>query len=199
MDKNKLIILGLIIVIIALLIVIGAMMLMPAKEASKLTVTGENTIYKEDSVEIRLTDLNGNAISDETVNITITDNDKTSEYYSVVTDEKGIAKLKVDNDEGEYAIYYAFGGNENFTGSNATQNLKIKEEVVHETSSSNSYSSSSSASSSDSSDYSGPAVDSSGITREEAEEYGYTYTPEHGGHYIGSHDAWDEEAGVYHD
>lgn len=44
-----------------------------------------------------------------------------------------------------------------------------------------------------------PDVDSSGITREQADYFGYTYTPEHGGHYIGYNDHWDPEAGVYHD
>ncbi|MBR5954756.1 MAG: hypothetical protein IK021_05045, partial [Methanobrevibacter sp.] len=44
-----------------------------------------------------------------------------------------------------------------------------------------------------------PAVDSGGITREEADKYGYTYTPDHGGHYIGKNDHWDENAGKYHD
>ena len=52
--------------------------------------------------------------------------------------------------------------------------------------------------SSDSSDI-GPDVDSSGITREVANKYGYTYTEEHGGHYIGYNDAWDEENQCYHD
>ena len=30
-------------------------------------------------------------------------------------------------------------------------------------------------------------------------QFGYTYTEEHGGHYIGYNDHWDEKAGVYHD
>lgn len=50
-----------------------------------------------------------------------------------------------------------------------------------------------------SSDNSTPDVDSSGITREVANQYGYTYTEEHGGHYIGSNDRWDEENQCYHD
>ena len=44
-----------------------------------------------------------------------------------------------------------------------------------------------------------PDVDSSGITREVANQYGYTYTEEHGGHYIGYNDRWDEENQCYHD
>ena len=44
-----------------------------------------------------------------------------------------------------------------------------------------------------------PSVDSSGITREEADYYGFTYTSDHGGHYIGYNDHWDENAGCYHD
>ena len=44
-----------------------------------------------------------------------------------------------------------------------------------------------------------PAVDSDGITREEADYFGYRYTTAHGGHYIGSNDHWDEQAQCYHD
>ena len=43
-----------------------------------------------------------------------------------------------------------------------------------------------------------PAVDSSGITREQADYFGYRYTTAHGGHYIGSNDHWDEQAQCYH-
>ena len=35
--------------------------------------------------------------------------------------------------------------------------------------------------------------------KEVADKYGYEYTTDHGGHYIGKNDRWDEKAGVYHD
>ncbi|RAP43561.1 hypothetical protein [uncultured Methanosphaera sp.] len=53
--------------------------------------------------------------------------------------------------------------------------------------------------SSDSDNSNRPAVDSDGITREEADYFGYRYTTAHGGHYIGSNDHWDEQAQCYHD
>lgn len=43
------------------------------------------------------------------------------------------------------------------------------------------------------------AADSGGITREIADKYGYEYTTDYGGRYIGKNDHWDEKAGVYHD
>lgn len=44
-----------------------------------------------------------------------------------------------------------------------------------------------------------PDVDSSGVTREQADKYGYRFTTDHGGHYVGTLDSWDSNAGCYHD
>ena len=105
----------------------------------------------------------------------------------VKTNSKGKAKLDLDLKKGVYKVVVSYGGNENYTGNNTTTKLTIKEKVepiILPQSSNENYR---------------PDVDSSGITREEADKYGWTYTTEHGGHYIGSNDHWDENAGVYHD
>ena len=193
MERNNIIIIGLIIVVIALLIGMALMMQMPEKQSSKVTIISKNVLNEGDSIKINLTDLNGRPISNQTVNITVTDSNKTASYYSVVTNGKGIGTLKFEKSGGNYSIVCKYGGNENFTGNNTTQKLEIKKKVVVEPVSN------SQDTSSKSSDYYGPEVDSSGITRQEAKKYGYTYTSEHGGHYIGSNDKWDEKAGVYHD
>ena len=66
----------------------------------------------------------------------------------VKTNSKGKAKLNLDLKKGKYKVNVSFGGNENYTGSNTTQKLTIKEEVVEaeveyssqpQTSSGNSY------------------------------------------------------------
>ena len=197
MERNKIIIIGLVIVIIALLVCCVVMMQTPQKEATKLKITSNNTINEGENITVKLTTLNGSAISDESVNITITSSDGTAQYFSVVTNNNGIANLKL-KDAGNYTVNCTYGGNENYTGNTTTMKLEVKEEVVEVKSPSNTQYSSSSSSKSSSDDY-GPAVDSSGITREQAKKYGYRYTTAHGGHYIGSHDRWDEKAGVYHD
>lgn len=193
MDKNQWIIVGLVIVIIALIIGLAVMMQAPTKENVKLTIKNKKVIEEGENVKIQLTDMNGTPIKDQTVNISVTDKDGTTDYHSVVTNEKGVGKLKLDKNPGKYTVNCTYGGNENYTANTTNQTLKIKEKPVEESADVeyNSYSSSS--------EDNRPEVDSSGITRQQADKYGYTYTTEHGGHYIGYNDHWDEKAGVYHD
>ena len=193
MDMNQWIIVGLVIVIIALIIGLAVMMQAPTKENVKLTIKNKKVIEEGENVKIQLTDMNGTPIKDQTVNISVTDKDGTTDYHSVVTNEKGVGKLKLDKNPGKYTVNCTYGGNENYTANTTNQTLKIKEKPVEESADVeyNSYSSSS--------EDNRPEVDSSGITRQQADKYGYTYTTEHGGHYIGYNDHWDEKAGVYHD
>ena len=193
MDKNQWIIVGLVIVIIALIIGLAVMMQAPTKENVKLTIKNKKVIEEGENVKIQLTDMNGTPIKDQTVNISVTDKDGTTDYHSVVTNEKGVGKLKLDKNPGKYTVNCTYGGNENYTANTTNQTLKIKEKPVEESTNVDytSYSSSS--------EDNRPEVDSSGITRQQADKYGYTYTTEHGGHYIGYNDHWDEKAGVYHD
>ena len=193
MDMNQWIIVGLVIVIIALIIGLAVMMQAPTKENVKLTIKNKKVIEEGENVKIQLTDMNGTPIKDQTVNISVTDKDGTTDYHSVVTNEKGVGKLKLDKSPGKYTVNCTYGGNENYTANTTNQTLKIKEKPVEESTNVDytSYSSSS--------EDNRPEVDSSGITRQQADKYGYTYTTEHGGHYIGYNDHWDEKAGVYHD
>ncbi|WP_458455912.1 carboxypeptidase-like regulatory domain-containing protein [Methanobrevibacter sp.] len=85
-----------------------------------------------DSLKIKLTDDNGTAIANQTVNVTITDENSTSDYHSVVTDGDGTGMLKLDKDPGEYTVTISYDGNENYTGCNTTQKLTIKEKVKEE-------------------------------------------------------------------
>ncbi len=104
--------------------------------------------------------------------------------------------------------------NQNQSITNETDTMNVTNDTVNNTENNNttsnsnekqstsSYKSSKKSSSTSNSEKSSsyrPDVDSSGITREQADYFGYTYTPEHGGHYIGSHEYWDPEAGMYHD
>ena len=193
MDKNQWIIVGLVIVIIALIIGLAVMMQAPTKENVKLTIKNKKVIEEGESIKIQLTDMNGTPIKGQTVNISVTDKEGATDYHSVVINEKGVGKLKLDKSPGKYTVNCTYGGNENYTANTTNQTLKIKEKPVEESADVeyNSYSSSS--------EDTRPEVDSSGITRQQADKYGYTYTTEHGGHYIGYNDHWDEKAGVYHD
>ena len=140
MDKNKIIIIALIVIIAVLLVGIAAMM-MPnmAKQDTKLKFKSNSTLTEGDSLKVKLTDANGTALANQTVNITITGKNGSSDYHSVVTNKKGIGTLKLDKNPGKYTVNVTYGGNENYTGNTTTQKLTVKEEekvVASQTSSS---------------------------------------------------------------
>ena len=82
-------------------------------------------------------------------------------------------ELSLNESAGNYTINCSYGGNDKYVGSTASKAITIIEEVIEEsyTPQTNSYSDS--YSSQQSSDDSRPSVDSSGITREEADYYGW--------------------------
>ena len=141
MEKNQIIILALIVVILALLVGMVAMM-MPnmSKQDTNIKFKGNSTIDKGDSIKIKLTDADGNAIANQQVNVTITDKDKASDYHSVETDENGVGSIKIDKDSGKYSVTVTYGGNDKYNGCNDTKKITIKEEeeAVAESSSSSS-------------------------------------------------------------
>ena len=147
MDKNKIIILALIIIIAALLIALAAIMPNMSKQDTNLKFKSNSTLTEGDSLKIKLTDANGTAIANQTVNITITGKDGSSDYHSVVTNENGAGKLKMDKSPGKYNVTISYGGNDKYNGCNATKNIIIEEKVVETevTSSQSSYSSQSSS------------------------------------------------------
>jgi ABC-type Na+ efflux pump permease subunit len=144
MDKNKMIILALIVVIAALLVGM-AFTMMPnmGKQDTKLKFKSNSTLKEGDSLKIKLTDANGTAIANQTVNITIKDKKGASDSHSVVTNAKGVGTLKLDKGAGKYNVTVSYGGNDKYNGCNATKKITIKEKVAEaETTSSSSSSSS---------------------------------------------------------
>lgn len=148
MEKNKIIILALIVVIAALLVAMAAMM-MPnfGKQDTELKFKSNSTLTEGDSLKIKLTDSNGTAIANQTVKVTITDNDKSRDHHSVVTNEKGVGTLKLDKDEGKYTVTIKYAGNDKYNSCNSTKKITIEQEVaeaeVTSSQSSDSYQSSS--------------------------------------------------------
>ncbi|WP_407424067.1 Ig-like domain-containing protein [Methanobrevibacter sp.] len=130
MDKNKIIIMALIAIILAILVGIFASMPNVNKQDTNLTFMSNSTITKGDSVEIKLADGNGNPLVNQTVNVTVTDENRASDYHSVVTDENGIGVLKLDKSAGEYNVTVSYGGNDNYNGCNTTQQMTIEEKAV---------------------------------------------------------------------
>ena len=126
------IILALIVVIADLLVGMAAMM-MPnmGKQDTKLKFKSNSTLTEGDSLKVKLTDANGTAIANQTVNIILTNKNKSTDH-SVVTNEKGVGSLKLDKDSGKYNVIVSYGGNENYTGNNTTQKLTIKDKAVEQ-------------------------------------------------------------------
>lgn len=153
-DNNKLIIYVLVAIVIVLLVAIIAVMPHANKQITNLTFENGQELNEGDSIQFKLTDANGTALANQTVNITVTDKDRISDYHSVVTNGEGIGTLKLDKSAGEYNITISYSGNDKYLNSSLTQKFTVKKAVTESISSTNN------------GDYlEGPAVDDLGNKR----------------------------------
>ena len=128
--ENRTIMSILLLIIIVLTIAIGIIFLHPfdSKEPTKIRIISNKTLDEGNSMSIKLTDLNKTVLTGEDVNVTVKNGKgKIVLNKTAKTNSKGIAKVKLDLKKGKYAAYATYGGNENYTGSNATQKLKVRE------------------------------------------------------------------------
>ena len=189
-----------ILIAIIIVLIIGVVAVMPnmQKQQTKLVMASNTSVYENESVSVKLTTLNDTPIANASVILVFKDQNGSITNKSGLTDNNGLCNVSLNGLAKEnYSVTIIFDGNDKLMNSSLSSNLEIKQKVTEVQKSVSSSTSSSSSSSSGNSI--GPEVDSGGITREQAQKYGYTYTTEHGGHYIGSHDRWDENAGMYHD
>ena len=134
MENNKIIIV-LLLVIIVLLVVFAIMFINPtnARTDTKITVTSNNTLHDGQDFSIVLTDINGTPLTNQTVNISITDANGGKNPQQVTTDGMGNGILKLNGlTIGNYSVNVTYGGNDNYSSYNLTQKIEIKE-VVQET------------------------------------------------------------------
>jgi ABC-type Na+ efflux pump permease subunit len=144
--ENKHIIIILVAIIAILAVAIGFVLLNPttAKDPTVVKITSDNKQSEGGELSIKLTDLSENPISNEIVNVKITDkNGKVVVDDVVKTNGKGNGKLNLDLKKGKYSVSVSYGGNDNHTGDNATQKLTIKAKQATQTESSSSSSQSS--------------------------------------------------------
>lgn len=129
MDKNKIIVIALIAIIAVL--IIGLAVVMPGfgKDKSNITIKSNDTISQGDSIKIELADVNGTPIENETVNVTIKAKNGTVEKKAVVTNDDGVAKVKMDDEPGNYTVNCTFDGNENYTEDTTTQQVEVVDDV----------------------------------------------------------------------
>ena len=117
-------------IVIVLLVALAAIIPQANKQNTNLTFENGHEFNEGDSIQIKLTDANGTALANKTVNVTITDGNKASYYYSVVTNDKGIGTLKLDKNAGEYNVTISYGGNNDYNSCNETQKITIKEKAT---------------------------------------------------------------------
>lgn len=117
-------------IVIVLLVALAAIIPQANKQNTILTFENGHEFNEGDSIQIKLTDANGTALVNKTVNVTITDGNKASYYYSVVTNDKGIGTLKLDKNAGEYNVTLSYDGNNDYKSCNETQKITIKEKAT---------------------------------------------------------------------
>ena len=191
--ENKNIIIILVAAVVVLAVVAGVMFMQSgnAKEPTKVKITSDKEQYEGGKLKVQLTDLNKTALSKQKVNVIVKNKKgKAVVNKTVKTNSKGNANLDLDLKKGEYKVNVTYKGNENYTGNNTTQKLKIKEEVVE-------VAPSVSSTSYDENYLEGPEVDSHGVTKEEVLRSGIKDVKydEENAIYV----SYDPKTGTYHD
>ena len=193
--ENKNIIMMLVVIIVVLAAAVGVMFSQQmAKEKSNLKIA-DKKINVGDSLVVKLTDSQGNPISNETVNIKLTYKNGTAIDKKTATNSKGKAKFTME-EKGKYSVECRFDGNGKYASASITDNITVEKattKVVNEE-----QTSSSTGSASDDSSY-GPAVDSEGVTREQAEANNMQYKEVTiDGEQVGVYVRYDPNTGSYH-
>lgn len=135
MDKKIIAIIGIIIVVA----VIAALFLnfSVSKEDTRLKMISKSSINENSSIKIKLTDLNGTPIDNQTVKLKIINKKGKIDEYSVKTDEKGNAKLKLNKIKpGKYKVNFTYEGNDKYNSCNLSEKIKIEKKVEIEESTS---------------------------------------------------------------
>jgi ABC-type Na+ efflux pump permease subunit len=204
--ENRNIIIILVVIIVVLAAAIGVIVSQQmAKEESNLKIA-DKKVNAGDSLVVKLTDSNGNPISNETINIKLTDKDGKTVNKDIKTNSKGKAKYNMDK-KGKYLVECKFNGNDQYASSSVMENVTVNKATTNlisedKTDNSGSGSGSGSGLSGDGYSYdasSGPAVDSRGLTREQAIANNMHYIPQTiDGQDAGVYVPYDSKAGSYH-
>ena len=199
--ENKNIIIILVVIIVILAAAVGVVLSQQmAKEKSNLKIA-DKSLNVGDSLVVKLTDTNGNPISNETIKIKIKDKSGSTTEKGIKTNSKGQAKFKM-TEKGKYSVECKFDGNGKYSSSSVSGNVSVKEATTKVVNNEKSKGNSASGLSGDGYSYypsSGPAVDSMGKTREYAIANNWHYIPQTiDGRDAGVYVPYDSKAGCYH-
>lgn len=126
LKKTDIRIISLIIIIIAVILAIFAVSSLFGIKESQIEIISNDTVHNGDSINIKLSDIDGNPLSNELVKIVMMDNKGKRQSYSITTDSNGIADTTVANkDPGRLTINATFEGNEKFNSTNEVKLIKV--------------------------------------------------------------------------
>lgn len=189
-----------IVIIVVLAAAVGVMSQQMAKEKSNLKIA-DKKINVGDSLVVKLTDSQGNPISNQTVNIKLTYKNGTAIDNKTATNSKGNTKFMMD-ENGEYSVECRFDGNDKYASSSVTDNITVEKattKVVGEEQTSTTTHASKNAPNGGIYPEYGPEVDHYGKTREFAIANDWHYIPLIiDGKDVGGYTAIDPTTGTYH-
>ena len=204
--ENKNIIIMLVVIIVVLAAAVGVMSQQLAKEKSNLKIA-DKKVNVGDSLVVKLTDSQGNPISNQTVNIKLTYKNGTAIDKKTPTNSKGKAKFTME-EKGKYSVECRFDGNDKYASSSITDNITVEKattKVVGEDQTSTTTHASKNAPDGGIYPEYGPEVDAQGITREYAIAHDMHYLEitvdgDRPGEYVtvGGYTARDPNNGLYH-
>ena len=198
MNNQKTIIAILCIIIVILIVCVAIFALPMFKEESKLAIA-DKTIDEGDKLVVVLTDAHGIGLPNATINIKLTDKDGITIDEDVTTNDKGKAKLKVE-EKGKYSVECTFKGEGKYAASSLSDNIKVEKpttEIVKEEQTTT-HTSKYAPNGGMYPEY-GPEVDSQGITREYAIAHDMHYIEmEIDGRTVGGYTTVDPNTGTYH-
>lgn len=128
MDEQRLIIIGVIVVILA--VIAGVLLTSSSHNPgdSILDILGDGTIPVNGTIDVKLTNGEGVALRDKTVHISVVDkNGKEVFKKDATTYANGIANIKLSGvAAGKYNVNVTFDGDSNFTASSVSEEISIK-------------------------------------------------------------------------
>ena len=126
LKKTDMWIISLIILIIAVILTIFAVSSLFGIKESQIDIISNDAVHNGDSINIKLSDIDGHPLSNESVKIVMMDNKGKRQSYSITTDSNGIADTTVANkDSGRLTINVTFEGNEKFNSTNEVKLIKV--------------------------------------------------------------------------
>lgn len=132
MNKSKI---GVVFVIILIIAVLGTMSCLSAglfKSDSEIKVLSKDTLNQDEKFIVQLNG-QGQNLTNKTVHFKLIDKKGHAKDYNATTNKNGKAKLKLkDVKPGTYTVNVSFDGDDKFNGANATQKIKVKKVVVEQ-------------------------------------------------------------------